>query len=183
MRDWQLGFVLASMEDQHLVPGRGEFTNEEGADEARSSENNYPHGPPKISIRYRDMRSRSRTGFAPPADETVAVFARVPAAAAQKLSRAALELRRPKQAVIAELVERYAGVLGDELALGRASVSHEPLQVLTPEQLAELLQVDVALVTSLATKGEIPGRRIGREWRFSRAAVLEWLASPADQDL
>ena len=49
-------------------------------------------------------------------------------------------------------------------------------EVLTGEQLAELLQVDVKTVRELAARGEIPGRKIGREWRFSRRAVLDWLA-------
>jgi excisionase family DNA binding protein len=48
--------------------------------------------------------------------------------------------------------------------------------VLTGEQLAELLQVDVKTVRSLAARGQLPGRKIGREWRFSRRAVLDWLA-------
>jgi excisionase family DNA binding protein len=48
--------------------------------------------------------------------------------------------------------------------------------VLTAEQLAQLLQLDVRTVRSLAARGEIPGRKLGREWRFSRRAVLDWLA-------
>jgi excisionase family DNA binding protein len=49
-------------------------------------------------------------------------------------------------------------------------------EVLTGEQLAGLLQVDVKTVRSLAARGQLPGRKIGREWRFSRRAVLDWLA-------
>jgi excisionase family DNA binding protein len=30
----------------------------------------------------------------------------------------------------------------------------------------------------LAAKGELPARKLGRHWRFSRQAVLEWLGSP-----
>jgi len=49
-------------------------------------------------------------------------------------------------------------------------------EVLTAEQLAELLQVDAKTVRSLAVRGELPGRKIGRHWRFPRRAVLDWLA-------
>jgi excisionase family DNA binding protein len=49
-------------------------------------------------------------------------------------------------------------------------------EVLTAEQLAELLQVDTKTVRSLAAQGELPGRKVGRHWRFSRRAVLDWLA-------
>ena len=55
--------------------------------------------------------------------------------------------------------------------------SREP-DVLTVEQLAELLQVDEKTVSTLAAKGDLPGRKLGRHWRFSRQAVLEWLATP-----
>jgi excisionase family DNA binding protein len=48
--------------------------------------------------------------------------------------------------------------------------------VLTADQLADLLQVDARTVRSLAARGELPGRKIGRHWRFSRRAVLDWLA-------
>jgi excisionase family DNA binding protein len=50
--------------------------------------------------------------------------------------------------------------------------------VLSLPQLAELLQVDEKTVRSLATAGDLPGRKIGRHWRFSRQAVLDWLATP-----
>jgi excisionase family DNA binding protein len=49
--------------------------------------------------------------------------------------------------------------------------------VLTAAQLAELLQVDERTVRALARKGELPGRKVGRHWRFSRRAVLDWLAA------
>jgi excisionase family DNA binding protein len=48
--------------------------------------------------------------------------------------------------------------------------------VLTLEQLGALLELDPELVRGLAEEGELPGRKLGEEWRFSRAAVLAWLA-------
>jgi excisionase family DNA binding protein len=48
--------------------------------------------------------------------------------------------------------------------------------VLTAEQAAELLQVTEAEVLALAEAGTLPGRRIGDKWRFSRPALIEWLA-------
>ena len=122
------------------------------------------------------MARKRRIGFSPPTEETVAVFARVPASAGKKLATTALELGRPKQEVLAELVDRYAGMLGDEFSIGRATVANDPREVLTPEELAALLQIEVATVLALATNGEIPGRALKAEWRFSRAAVLVWLA-------
>jgi excisionase family DNA binding protein len=31
-------------------------------------------------------------------------------------------------------------------------------------------------VRALAEAGELPGRRVGGDWRFAREAVLRWLA-------
>lgn len=42
---------------------------------------------------------------------------------------------------------------------------------------AVLLQSDEASVEALADSGELPGRRIGDQWRFARRAVLDWLAA------
>jgi excisionase family DNA binding protein len=52
--------------------------------------------------------------------------------------------------------------------------------VLTPAQAATLLQVDEDAVLALAEEGRLPGRRIGDEWRFARAAVVAWLSGDAD---
>jgi excisionase family DNA binding protein len=51
----------------------------------------------------------------------------------------------------------------------------EPPEVLTIEQVAELLNSDPDTIVALAEAGELPGRRIGDEWRFRRTAVLDWL--------
>ena len=109
-------------------------------------------------------------------EPTSPLFVRLPTASAERLSRAAFELKTPKRELVADLVDRYLGA--EDVAVGRvASQLREP-DVLTIEQLAELLQVDEKTVLSLAAKGELPGRKLGRNWRFSRQAVLDWLATP-----
>ena len=52
----------------------------------------------------------------------------------------------------------------------------EELEILTPAQLAGLLQVEEETVIGMAERKEIPARKVGEEWRFSREAVLAWLA-------
>ena len=108
-------------------------------------------------------------------EPTSPLFVRLPQASAEKLSRAAFELKTPKRELVADLVDRYLG--SEDVAIGRATQLAGP-DVLTVEQLAELLQVDEKTVRSLAAKDELPGRRVGRHWRFSRQAVLDWLATP-----
>jgi excisionase family DNA binding protein len=61
--------------------------------------------------------------------------------------------------------------------IGRASFAPaQECEVLTLEQLAELLSLDVENARGLAEAGELPGRKLGDEWRFSRSAVLDWLS-------
>ena len=65
-----------------------------------------------------------------------------------------------------------------ELTLGRHHFRPaDAPDVLTLDQAAALLQVVRAEVAALAEAGELPGRRIGGDWRFPRAALLEWLAA------
>ena len=45
-------------------------------------------------------------------------------------------------------------------------------EILKPSQVAALLQVHVKTVYRLAEQGEIPGKRIGRSWRFSKSDIL-----------
>lgn len=60
-----------------------------------------------------------------------------------------------------------------------------------PEPTKEILNIDeAALLLGVSTKtfakvlreGEIPGRKIGREWKFSRRALIEWVAQGRSQD-
>src|SRR6266513_903534 len=121
-------------------------------------------------------------------DET-ALFVRIPSAEADKLHRAANVLGAPKRELITKLVARYVdpenpatlsqlGGTESEMSVGRAWFRPaEELEILTPAQLAGLLQVDQEQVIALAEKRELPGRKVGEEWRFSREAILAWLAA------
>lgn len=50
-------------------------------------------------------------------------------------------------------------------------------EVLTADDVACLLRVSSKTVKRMAADGRMPAKRVGRAWRFSRAAVLDWLAS------
>lgn len=47
--------------------------------------------------------------------------------------------------------------------------------VLNAEQAAEFLGFSTYTIREKARMGEIPGRKIEREWRFSRRQLLEWI--------
>ncbi len=56
----------------------------------------------------------------------------------------------------------------------------EPLpDVMTLEEAAALLRVEVGVLAEAAEAGEIPGRALAGQWRFSREGLLSWLGSPA----
>ncbi len=88
-------------------------------------------------------------------DET-ALFVRIPSAEADKLHRAANALGAPKRELITRLVAQYV----------------DPEKA----QLAGLLQVEEETIVAMAERKEIPARKVGEDWRFSREAVLAWLA-------
>ncbi len=52
--------------------------------------------------------------------------------------------------------------------------------VLTAEEAAQLLHVSTKTLLRLARDGELPGRKIGREWRFARQELLRLLAPKAE---
>ena len=52
-------------------------------------------------------------------------------------------------------------------------------EVLDLREAAALLGLDEQVV---AAEGNLPGRRIGGQWRFSRAHLLAWLGGRSDQD-
>jgi excisionase family DNA binding protein len=59
--------------------------------------------------------------------------------------------------------------------------SAESSEVLTSGEAAAYLRVAEAEVLRLANLLELPGRQIGGEWRFLKAALQEWLRTPAQR--
>jgi len=47
---------------------------------------------------------------------------------------------------------------------------------LTPQQVAEFLQMSEHTILDLAAEGRIPAKKVGRQWRFSRARLIVWLS-------
>ena len=47
--------------------------------------------------------------------------------------------------------------------------------VLTIDELAHYLKVSKSTLYKLCQEGQVPGRKIGRHWRFSKPVIDEWL--------
>ena len=56
-----------------------------------------------------------------------------------------------------------------------AGVSPGEPEVLTPEDVAELLHVDRETVYRMARRHEIPAFKVGTKWRFRRAGLSGWM--------
>src|SRR4051794_1841449 len=121
------------------------------------------------------------------------LFVRLPIGTAEKLDRVAFELGVSKQDLVADLVEDrlpeggsrrvVVEAMDDAMTVGHHSfVPRDPSEVLTVADVADLLRVDEEAVTKLADSGELPGRRLGYEWRFTRAAVLRWLGGNSEDE-
>jgi excisionase family DNA binding protein len=57
-----------------------------------------------------------------------------------------------------------------------------PKEVLTIDEAAELLGVSVKTFNKVLHSENIPGRKIGREWKFSRRALIEWIGAGKSGD-
>ena len=110
-------------------------------------------------------------------DPTAALYVRLPHPEFEKLHRAAEALSTNKKTLVTTLVSHYVDP-DSEAGLDRLrTIAARPLpDVLTPGQAADLLQVSEEEVVELAEAGTLPGRRIGERWRFSRPALIAWLA-------
>jgi excisionase family DNA binding protein len=104
------------------------------------------------------------------------LYVRLPDDAAEKLDRAAFELKTPKQNLVAQLVSNH-------LTVGKAEFfpNDDPL-VLTLDEAAELLRIEPSNLAKLAGAGDVPGRKLGDEWRFARGGLLDWLTHQAEED-
>lgn len=130
------------------------------------------------------------------------LYVKLPAAAGEKLDRASEALGIPKKDLVAGLVERYVdpdssrglSALGSISGPRKITVDlpeagpsmgaysfqpYDPPEVMSAAQAATLLQIEESLVVELAEAGDLPGRKLGKVWRFSRAALVAWLSEPA----
>ena len=136
-----------------------------------------------------------------PPEPDGALYVRLPTQAIDKLDRAAEALGMHKKDLVAGLVAKYVdpdsrkgltalGALSTPrrgaLEVGDAGPTlgaysfqaYDPPEVMNVEQTAQLLQLEPKAVLELAEDGTLPGRKLGTAWRFSRTAVLAWLAAP-----
>jgi excisionase family DNA binding protein len=129
-----------------------------------------------------------------------ALYVRIPTTAVEKLHRAAEALGVHKKDLVAGLVSKYVDpdsprgldalgslsqrrvtidMSGPSPTLGAYSFQpFDPPEVMNVQQAAQFLQVEEAVVVEMANLGQLPGRKLGSAWRFSREALVDWLSKP-----
>ncbi|MEW6072887.1 MAG: helix-turn-helix domain-containing protein [Planctomycetota bacterium] len=55
-------------------------------------------------------------------------------------------------------------------------------EILTIDEAAALLGVSIKTFNKVLHTQSIPARKIGREWKFSRQALIEWIGSGRSDD-
>jgi excisionase family DNA binding protein len=113
------------------------------------------------------------------ADERSALFVRIPISAAKRLESHAKRLGQSKQDLVSTMIAEGLSKSSPRhsatpVAVEQIKVS-APLEILTLDELAEFLRVDRSILEARLASGELPARRFGDEWRFSREAVLRWM--------
>ncbi|GHF65175.1 excisionase family DNA binding protein [Deinococcus metalli] len=74
-------------------------------------------------------------------------------------------------AFASQFVDQLADLIAEKVAVRlERSLGDE---VLTAKQAAKLLQIHVNTVLDMAGRGVIPGKKLGRDWRFLRSELLD----------
>ncbi len=107
------------------------------------------------------------------AETRTALFVRIPTFRARQLDTRAHALGLTKQDLVNDLLE--SALVPSDVSPDESRPNDASHEVLTLDELADLLKLDESSVLSRVHSGELPGRRFGTEWRFSRRAVFDWL--------
>jgi excisionase family DNA binding protein len=121
------------------------------------------------------------------AEPTKAIYVRVPAGLADRLDRVSERLGMSKRDIITRLVGDRLEVEDalqpmriwedDKTRTAGHIVPTYPVHpdVLSLEEAATMLRVEPDDIKEMAEAGDLPGRKVGSQWRFSRTALMNWL--------
>jgi len=62
------------------------------------------------------------------------------------------------------------------LAKARPDEGYKQTTMMTPDELAKYLEVEVGVISEWVNTGKIPGMKEGDTWRFDRVRIDEWVA-------
>ena len=104
-------------------------------------------------------------------EDRVPLFVRLPREQSAALDQLVNTTGQRKQHLVSEM-------LADQLAVGHIELARDAGgdEVLTLDEAAALLRLPIEAVRARAIAADLPGRAFAGEWRFSRAALMAWLA-------
>lgn len=105
--------------------------------------------------------------------ESTPLYVRLSSDRAQRLHDAASASGQSKRRLVEDAVGAYLDDGG--LTVGRIALAEQEPEVLEGAEAAALLRLAEDDLIKAAQAGELPGRQIGKQWRFSRSALLSWL--------
>lgn len=116
-----------------------------------------------------------------PVSDRAALFVRVPTELMEAVDARVRATGRTKQALVTGLIE--SGLVESGLRVEPALPHERSGPGIDPaadvvcdlDEIAALLRVDPDDVVARVANDDLPGRNIGGQWRFSRAAVMRWL--------
>ena len=77
---------------------------------------------------------------------------------------------------LGDVLRQQSQILADMADAADEGMLNAPSDVvLNLRGVAQLLSMSEETVSRLASRGEIPGRKVGQQWRFSRRLVLDSL--------
>lgn len=65
--------------------------------------------------------------------------------------------------------------------LADVDFSREGPEIMNVQEAAEFLRVSPITVRAMLAEQRMPGKRIGKEWRLSRTALIQWLGEPGER--
>jgi excisionase family DNA binding protein len=105
------------------------------------------------------------------------LYVRLATDSAKRLDDAVAKSGLTKRQIVEDAVREHLGAGKEGLVVGRISLQEPMPEVLTAGEAAALLRVAEPEILEAAERGELPGRRIGDDWRFAREALMAWLAA------
>lgn len=112
--------------------------------------------------------------------EQIPLYVRLAAEPSRRLDQAVATSGRSKRQIVEEAVRKHLDDQGT--VVGRVALRESVPDVLTLEEAAAMLRVPAGELGAAVSAGDVPGRRIGAEWRFARAALLAWLGDQVPGD-
>src|SRR5215813_5768106 len=71
------------------------------------------------------------------------------------------------------------------MALRERKTTPNPMpdrEILNIDGAAAFLGVSIKTFSKVLRDGDVPGRKVGREWKFSRQALIDWVSSRTSRD-